>query len=148
VYDADGNDPVSDDESLFRCVSEQSGWYDPTLDRPVAWTSFRPRTDDETGLSVWRARYKTPEDVVRARARAGNRYYVLELLAGKLRKNGIVIEPTPTEGGPGHASLTNLNATNYKCNKDWVRALAELIANELVERVHGPFGPYDAQAAG
>ncbi len=60
----------------------------------------------------------------------------------KLRAVGIRVEPSPELGGRGHASLVNLNAQEYGQRPNTVRELAERIANELVDSVEGPLGPF------
>lgn len=137
-----GEEPVADDEILFRRVSEASGWYDPTSDRPVAWLAFKPNENDVSGLSVWRAKYRSAAETATIGAQPGRRYFVLALRAGELRRVGVSIVPSPGEGGVGHVSLSNLNAIQYRENKDAMRNLAERIACEIVDRVDGPFGPF------
>ena len=98
---------------------------------------------DVGGISVWRAKYKTPKEAARIAPRRGHRYYVLVLNAGRLREAGVEVHPSPEDGEPGHASLINLSAEHYRSNKDAVRALAETIRTSLIEQVEGPFGPFD-----
>jgi hypothetical protein len=139
-----GSEPIADHEILFRRVSRNSGWYDPQSDRPVAWEAFRPREDDVNGLSVWRAKYRTPEEVAAAGARPRSVYYVLVLRAGTLRGAGVTVVASPEVGAPGHASLTNLSTDYYRGEEDKNRIthLADHIARELIESVEGPFGPF------
>ncbi len=134
---------ISDDEFVYRRVSMESGWYDPSLELRVAWLAFRPNENDVGGISVWRAKYKSPREVARIAPRPGHHYYVLVLNAGRLREAGVELHPSPEDGGPGHASLINLSAEHYRSNKDAVRALAETIRTSLIEQVKGPFGPFD-----
>ena len=75
-------------------------------------------------------------------ARPDRRYFVLRLHAGRLRTAGVHVEPSPAEGGPGHATLANLTVHAYRDNKNTIRELAEKIASSLVECVDGPFGPF------
>ncbi len=139
----DGSEPVTDDEVVFRRASKRSGWYDPESDRPYAWVAFRPNKEDMRGLSVWRRKYKTAEQSAAVRAKPGERYFIFRLRVARLREAGIVVEPTPLDGGPGHASLVNINTSAYQQNKNSVRELAEKIAGNLIERVDGPFGPFE-----
>lgn len=139
-----GNEPITNDEVLYRRVSERSGWYDPSSASPVAWVAFRPNAQDVRGLSVWRARYKSPHEAAAFNARPGHRYYILALSAGCLRAMGVEVEPSPEDGGPGHASLVNLSASAYRADKDGVRELASRLAAEAIQAVQGPLGPFDA----
>lgn len=139
----DGSDPITDDEVVFRRVSEQSGHYDSSLSRPVRWQAFKPNESDRSGISVWRAKYITARDTAATNARPDRRYYILVLAASRLRAAGVEVRPTPEEGGPGHASLVNINFDDYECDKDRIRELLNTIAETLIERVEGPFGPFD-----
>lgn len=135
--------PIADDEIVLRRVSETSGYYDPESDRPFAWVAFRPNEKDVRGLSVWRERYKTPEQAAGINARPGRRYFIFKLNVGVLREAGVIVEPSTDEGGAGHASLVNLNPRRYAEDKNAVQELARTIAEELVECVEGPFGPFE-----
>ena len=140
----DGSEPLADDEIVFRRVTEKSGWYKPESGRPLAWLAFRPNQNDVDGLSVWREKYyKTAKQAAATGAMPGRRYFVVSLRVAQLRQAGIVVEPSPEDGGPGHASLVNVNASAYAENSNSVRGLAEKIASDLIERVEGPFGPFD-----
>jgi len=140
----DAGEPVADDEVLYRRVSDRSGWYDPSLDRPIAWEAFRPNERDLDGISLWRARsYESPERVARIGAKANRQYFLLVLRAGTLRSVGATMLPTPSPAGPGHVTLANLSAIEYRRDRNAVRELAESIAHDLVEDVEGPFGPFD-----
>lgn len=72
-----------------------------------------------------------------------HRYFMLGCRVSRLRQAGVVVEPSPEDGGPGHASLVNMNTSAYQQNKNAVRELAEKIASDLIERVEGPFGPFE-----
>jgi hypothetical protein len=107
----DGTEPVADGELLYRRISVASGWYSPgeVLNAAV----FAPhKTEDETGLSVWRAKYKTVEQA--ARGRAGKSYYVAILSAEDLRQLGIEVLPSPQPDDRGHAEMPDLNSANRK----------------------------------
>ncbi|MCG3129546.1 MAG: hypothetical protein FLDDKLPJ_00279 [Phycisphaerae bacterium] len=145
----DASDPVADDEIVLKHVTERSGWYDPARDPSLSWVAFRPNKDDVSGMSVWRAKYKTAEDVARLAARWSNRkdqkYYVLSLRVGDLRRIGIQVSFTHDEGKgeTGHASLTTLNTATYDSEKNRIREMAERVCKELVLRVDGPFGSFE-----
>ena len=139
----DGTEPLAPAEIVFRRVSEKSGWYDPESDRPFDWLAFRPNAKDVRGLSVWREKDKTAEQAAANGARSGRRYFVFCLRVDPLREASVVVEPSPEQGGPGHASFVNMNTSAYQQNKNAVRELAEKIASDLIERVAGPLGPFD-----
>ena len=137
----DGHEQVADDEIVYRTVSDRSGWYDPDSDNPIAWVTFRPNKRDLDGLSVWRAKYKSPEQAALQHAQQDRRYYVLAIRVGDLRRIGVEVAATPAADEPGHASLTTLSAATYREDKNRIRGFAQRIATEFVHAVHGPFGP-------
>jgi hypothetical protein len=135
----DGREPISDEEILYRRVSENSRWYDPNQTPQVSWVAFRPSQRDTTGLSVWRGKYMSAETAAIQHARPGRRSFVIELRAGDLRKIGVTVAPSADEGGPGHASLTNLSHSTYQSGKNEIETLARLIAQTLIRAVTGPY---------
>jgi hypothetical protein len=98
----DGTEPIADEELLYRRVSAASGWYSP--ENGLEGDAYRPhRTADVSGISVDRAKYRSPAEA--AKGRPGKAYYVAVLRAGDLRLRGIAIVPRPEPGNPGHAEL-------------------------------------------
>ncbi len=131
---ADGNEPIADDEILYRRIFYD--YYQPGSDRPVSWVAFRPTEHDGDGLSVWRAKYVT---LAKAGAgRPGKSYFVAVLHAEDLRRLGCDLMPTP-DSGRGHASITNMSWRAYAESKNTVRSLSEMIAAQCTDRVEGPF---------
>ena len=135
---SNGLDPIADDEFLYRRVpaSAQPQRIDP-VKREVNDQAFAPhKTQDVSGLSVSRAKYKAIEEA--GQGRPGKSYYVAVLRAGDLRQHGIVVEPRPRpeENDPGHAELPQLNAENYKDSDTLER---QRILVSLCLRVEGPF---------
>jgi hypothetical protein len=130
----DGDESVDDDELLYRRIPE--AWYDPVTG-VVHDQAFAPhKTNDLTGLSLSRAKYKTIQQA--AKGRAGKRYFVAILRARDVRSLGIVIEPRPLRDDPGHAEIPTLNADNRKQPRTLELQRALLGAAHAVE---GPFGP-------
>lgn len=89
------NDPVADDEILHRRVPDSQGWI---VGQQVSWNAFKPRPDDGTSLSLYRAKFLSLEDAARGLSKHG--YYVLALRAGNLRAAGIDIVPRPNDDLP------------------------------------------------
>lgn len=132
----DGTEPIADEELLYRRVPASMGWYSPGAE--LNSQAFAPRSDDVTGLSVSRAKYRSIEDA--AKGRPGKSYYVAVLRAGDLRQNGIEIVPRPRPpDDPGHAELPDLNSSNRKADETLERG--RLLAEKLCLRVEDPFGP-------
>lgn len=132
-----GRELIDDDEVLYRRIPDSMNWYN-RIDGVISPQAFAPhKTRDATGLSVWRAKYKTLEQV--AAGRPGKKFYVALMLAGDLRRVGLEIVPSPDlpDGyDAAHAEIPQMNAANYKSSETLVfqRELAK-----LAFRVEGPF---------
>ena len=128
---------IADEELLYRRVPISTGWYNPE-NESLSPEAFAPhKTNDITGLSVTREKYKSIEEA--AQGRPGKSYYVAVLRAGDLRKSGITVASLPDvpDGyDPGHAEIPGLNADNRKEDKTLER---KLLLVELCLRVEGPF---------
>ena len=57
----DGSEPIADHEIPYRRIPAASGFYDPLVDPNPSPMAFRPTTQDTTGLSLSRAKYKSVE---------------------------------------------------------------------------------------
>src|SRR5437879_3703895 len=101
-------DLVDNSEVIFRRIPKSMGWYDPKTNvvRPEA---FNPRDVDVIGISVYRAKHRSIEEVARGLSKHG--YYVAVLEAGSLRAAGIEIRVDDPDD-PGHAILPDLRADN------------------------------------
>jgi hypothetical protein len=134
---SDGLEPIDDGEILYRRVPAAANptWYDPETEA-LSDQAFAPhKTEDVSGLSVWRAKYRRIDDI----GKPGKRYYVAMLEAGAMRRAGIRVEPSPdTAGGydPAHAELPDLNSSN---RKDDVTLERQRTLVELCLGVEGPF---------
>lgn len=134
----DENEPITEDELLYRRVPASTGWYSPETGlKPEA---FAPRQDDTTGLSVSRGKYKSIEEA--GKGRPGKSYYVAVLRAVDLRKQGIAVEPRPRPSDPGHAELPDLNSSNRKTTETLER---QRVLVSLCLRVEGPFATAEQQ---
>ncbi|MEQ9410943.1 MAG: hypothetical protein RIK87_24745 [Fuerstiella sp.] len=133
--------PIDDDEVLYRRIPVSCDWYE--AEGGVLYPeAFAPRRDEHSGISVYRKRFKTLEEVARGRSKQG--YYVVSLLASELRVRGLNVEPRPeVEDGwdDAHAEIPSLHAGIRKTNEaDELQAiLAEL---GMVIPVEGPFIPH------
>jgi hypothetical protein len=126
--------PIGDDELVFRRVPVSMNWYGESAGlSPLA---FRPRDNDETGLSVVRGEpYNTLAEAARGPSKKG--YFIAVLRAGDLRKQGLVVEPKPIAGVSGHAEITSLTRANRAT--DEAKSMMVKMAHELCLRVDGPF---------
>lgn len=135
-----GFEPIADEELLYRRIAGGATppWYDPATQKLNAQAFAPHKLLDQTGLSVYRSKYKSIEEA--ARGRLGKQYYVAILCAGDLRRHGFRIEPRPdTSNGfdPAHAELPDLNSGNRKDDKTLQRQ------QELVELCCEVKGPYE-----
>jgi hypothetical protein len=136
MSDRTGTEPIADDELLYRRIPVSTGWFDPTIDTKPSPLAFRPRDDDDTGLSVVRGEpYNSIEAAAGGPSKKG--YYVAILRAGDLRKNGILVEPKPIPGLQGHAEIVSLTVVNR--DSDEARGMMVMLAHEICIRVDGPF---------
>jgi len=129
----DGNEPIADNELLYRRIPASAGWYSEGVLSPMA---FRPhREHDIEGISLWRAKYASIEEA--ARGQPGKEYYVAVLRAGNLKAHGIEVTATRERGEPGHISVPGLNSQNRR--EPASLDLQGLLAGRLTLRVEGPF---------
>lgn len=134
-----GIDPISDDELLYRRVpaSASPTWYDPSTGELSAQAFAPHKTQDKTGLSVFRAKHKSIEDA--AKGRPGKVYYVAKLRVRDVWQAGIAVVPqpiTPDGYDHAHAELPDLNAGNRKSGETLER---QRVLVELCLEVAGPF---------
>jgi hypothetical protein len=130
----DCDEPVADDELLYRRIPASTGWYSEGVLSPMA---FRPHPErDIDGISLWCARrYTSIEEA--ARGQPQKEYYVAILRAGDLKDHGIEVTATRERGEPGHISLPGLNSQNR--HEPASLDLQGLLAGRLTLRVEGPF---------
>ena len=133
----DEADPVADEELLYRRIPASKGWYTEGAMSPEA---FDPRKDETTGVSLYRAKFNSPQQVARGRSKGG--YYLAVLRARDLRIHGIEVVPRPAPGAPGHAELSGLTCHNRSTPEALERKLR---LAELCLRVEGPFSPITDQ---
>lgn len=128
-----GQEPIGDDETLYRRIPVSRGWYDTNGLSPEA---FEPRPDETTGISVYRAKYKSLEEAAKGKSKQG--YYVAVFRAGDLRANGIQVVPRPAQDEPGHAELPGLTC-DARLTKEALEIKSRLTV--LMQSVEGPFPP-------
>lgn len=105
------------------------------MDSLPAPLAFKPIDKDTSGISVSRARFKTPEEV--AKNDRGKQYYVAKLRVGDLRKRGIHVDPKPIHpDNLGHAEITLLTWVNRKTKQ--AQELMVQLAHKLILEVLGP----------
>ncbi|HUG70894.1 MAG TPA: hypothetical protein VMM76_24310 [Pirellulaceae bacterium] len=130
-----GSDPILDDETLYRRIPVSTNWYDPNRSPALEPEAFRPNRNDESGISVARAKYTTMQQA--ALARVGKQYYVAVLRAGDIRAAGMELAARPLPDDPSHAEITSLTYESRKSKLaiEW----RSLLAEQLCLRIEGPF---------
>ncbi len=98
-----GGEPVLNDELLYRRIPVSTNWYDPDRTPPLEPEAFRPNRNDDTGISVSRAKYKTVYQA--AMGRAGKEYYVAVVRAHDIRAAGMEVAARPLTDDPSHAEI-------------------------------------------
>lgn len=129
----DDTEPIEDDELLYRRV--QLDYFDPDHVKAPHPDAFRARPYDDTGISLFRAKFITPEEV--AQNDRGKQYYVAVLRAGDLRANGLEAVPKPHKDRAGHSELPDLTHENRK--DDAAEEARRLLAQKLSLEILGPF---------
>jgi len=87
---ADEPTPIEDDEILYRRIPVSKEWYDG---KTVYAEAFEPRSNEHSGISLFRAKFRSLEEVAKGPAKQG--YYVASLSVADLRRVGIIVEPRP-----------------------------------------------------
>lgn len=136
MAESDGTEPIDDDELLYRRIPVSMSWYSNNQLSPEA---FDPRPDETTGISIYRDKYKTIEEVAKGKSKKG--YFVVVFRARDLRQRGIEIVPrpdTPDGWDAGHAELPSLTASNRDSDAAMETKLA---LTTLPIAIRGPFMP-------
>ncbi len=132
-HDEHGKQDVAAGEELCRRIPVSLDWYD-TTHKEISRQAFRPRPEDTTGLSLYRRRFQSAEDLAQ-QGRSPDGYWVAILTVGDLQAAGIELQcDNPSD--PSHVILPDLRADNKKTNEGL--ELMEKLAR-LVRRVDGPF---------
>lgn len=131
---------ISADEFLYRKIPVKPNWYNPER-QELAPDAFRPREEDNTGISFDRAKsnsnpeFRSVEEVAVGPSSEG--YFVAVLRVSDLIASGLTVKADPIAGNPGHALLTDLTSANRR--EVISRERMTLLAHELTLRVEGPF---------
>src|ERR1043166_6815894 len=97
----DGNEPITDDEFVFRRIPASMNWYNREVSEFSSPQAFTPITHDRDGLSLVRAKYMSAEECG-ATGMEGRQFYVAIFSVRVLREHNIIVEPDPQECNPGH----------------------------------------------
>ena len=127
----DGTEPVGNDELLYRRIPVSTGWCDLHGVSPEA---FHPQQYDLSGISLYRAKYKSLLEAASGKSSKG--CFVAVLRAGDLTNRGVPLLPRPGKDDPGHVELPSLRFDNRRTREASEQKV--LLAN-LCLKVEGPF---------
>lgn len=129
-------EPVTLDEAVVRLVWKFH--YKPASVLPIRFDAFEPKGNETEGISVYRAACLSSPDHALQAMPAGNRgsYAVALLPVAEIVALGLTVRPAPIAAVPGHAVIPELNALEYRADKDRLRAImrkvAEIAAGNIV----------------
>jgi hypothetical protein len=132
---AEAAEPIGADELLYRRIPASAKWFDPTVTPPLSPQAYRPRENDLTGISLYRAKGIAPEAIA-ARGRPGKSFYVATLRYGDLQDAKIEVVDSNDPKDPGHVELPALNADNRRSDE------ALEMSEKLVSLTRDVFGPF------
>jgi hypothetical protein len=131
---------VLPDEALLRRIHKNH--YKFTKQTSVERVAFEPNKNDTDGLSVFRAAFVSPTDLV---AGARDTYYVAKIMVAELQRFSpplSVIPDSDPEQPPGHALIPEANFVRLKNekypSKELQRDLAKIASNNIVYRPGNP----------
>ncbi len=136
------DDPLDDGEAVLRRIP--AAYYKADLPVPVAPEAFRPSSQDEYGLSVFReACLATPADCLKVIPDEEKRksFRIARLRVTDLTRLGLTLKPDPRPDVPGHMLIPELNLSSYNAKKArWKPIqfeLAKLASRDIVYPLDG-----------
>lgn len=138
----DEHEPIDQSEFVYRRIHPNFYKASPLV--AVLYEAFRPTRADQAGLSVVRARYAQPEDLLKKVDPATvGRYTVARLSVRDLKNLGLSVEPDPVaDGPPGHALIPELSWSAYQAKKGQRKPilfqLAKLASADIVLQQANP----------
>jgi hypothetical protein len=132
----DEHEPVQDGEFVYRRIHRS--FLDANIPIPISRGAFCPNHHDMTGLSVFRARFVKPVDILaNVEAEKRNDYYIARLAVRDLHQLGLSIVAEPeVVGPPGHAVIPELSWLSYHAEKQRLKViqlnLAKLASADIV----------------
>jgi hypothetical protein len=134
----DEHQPVDASEFVYRRIPRNH--YQAGLPIPIQRAAFCPNPHDTTGLSVFRAAFVQPADILtNIDASKRNNYYVARIAVQDLHRLALTVEPDPDpDGPPGHAIIPELSYRAYQADKQRLKQvqleLAKLASAAIVHQ--------------
>jgi hypothetical protein len=126
--------PVQPDEYVFRRIPLV--YFNPHNPIPIKLEAFRPTDRDSTGISVFRERFVTTEQIMAGIDPAKRQGIILvRLPVSEIVNLGLTVVPDPDL--PGHSLIPKLNSADYTARKiHWkeIQYRLAVIASEELSR--------------
>ena len=109
-------DAIDHNEVILRRVPARADYYNSTLPIPLIPIAFRPTCDDTDGISLFRERHISREEL----SATGRKppYLIARLKVADVVALGLTITQTPSDDGtPGHVIIPELSLRSYNANK-------------------------------
>jgi hypothetical protein len=135
----DERQPVKEEEFVYRRIHRN--YYQVGLLLPIQPEAFRPTRNDTSGISIFRATFVQPEEIL-ADIDTTKRldYHVTRLAVRDLSHLGLTVVPDPDLTGPaGHAIVPELSTSAYQADKRRLKGIQlELAKLASVDIVYSP----------
>ena len=131
--------PVDGSEFVLRTIPNLPNFIRPDLPQPVTRVAFGPNKNDTDGLSVFREKFISPEDLARVSRQKGN-CYVVRLRASDVFALGLTIKPDRSDAIHGHCLIREITYAERKVEavKTAVLRLAQLAGSGIAFRPELP----------
>lgn len=120
--------------SVLRLIPK--AWYHVELTHPIEWVAFKPRENENDGISVYDAEVTTPAQLDAASRKPGT-FYIARLRIEDLSALGLSVQQTPGHV-VGHLIVPELSRSAYERNKPTMKEvflkLANLASQDIVHR--------------
>ena len=142
----DSESPVDLEKYVLRRLSVAPNTFNADSNPRIQPGAFRPSSQDQDGLSVFRASTITPEELVGRARSASAQYYVVRLQINRLKDLGFELVEDPQDGLPGHMLIPEINTNEYEGKdssiKQRMKARMKILADLADEDVvYGPASP-------
>ncbi|MCH7791638.1 MAG: hypothetical protein IID31_05070 [Planctomycetes bacterium] len=128
------------DEIVYRRIAFVH--FPPSEKQPQV-VAFTPHPNDDTGISLWRERFITAEEV--AQKRPDRRCHVAKMLVRDLNSLGLTVIADDPDNDPAHAIIPELRRAVYLEDRDKGKAIANRIITEVAEVVYTSPDPNEAR---
>jgi hypothetical protein len=136
--DPSDNDPISDDEYLFRRIPAWLAYVD--IDRgTVSPNAFSQGKKDLEGLSFYREQFVDAKTLAMSPEHERGNYFVAKIRAAEMRKLGLTLTPNPMPPLLGHTLVPELRKDAHGGNKviqKKLKGIRDLLLTGPLYRLH------------